>query len=122
MQIPNRIRRTFSAIEKQACVEQWRASGLKIADFAKAQGIGAGNLQRWAAQNEVSASGPKPRPVSFVPVEVIPTAAKTKRQPKHRPQNVVVRIATGGWQVEVFADCRPETLKCLLKVLREVAP
>lgn len=122
MQIPKRIRRTFSTLEKQACVEQWRASGLKIADFAKAQGIGPGNLQRWAGLNEVLAPPPTPRPVSFVPVEVISTAARPKRRPKQGSPGVVARIATGSWQVEIFADCRPETLKCLLKVLREVAP
>lgn len=122
MQIPKRIRRTFSAHEKQACVAQWRASGLKMTDFAKVQGIGAGNLQRWAGLNEVRDLPPTPRPVSFMPVEVIPTPAKAKRRPKHNSSAVVARIVTGGWQVEVFADCRPETLKCLLKALREVAP
>ncbi len=92
------------------------------------QGTGLPRLPRKGQRLQPSPATPAPAPpptlgpVSFVPVEVISTVAKPKLRAKQGSPGVVARIATGGWQVEVFADCRPETLKCLLKVLREVAP
>ena len=108
MQISKRIRTTFSTVEKQACVEQWRASGLKIADFAKAQGIGAGNLHRWARLSEVPAPPPTPRPVSFVPVKVISTAPSPSdgRSKGRRGWSRASRRAAGRWRFSLTVGPR----------------
>ena len=109
--------RQRSRSEWQRLVDGWPRSGLTQEAYCTRHGISVGSLQRW---RRILSEGGAPRleataaATEFVPVRLVGDASAT-------PTAELTLVLTDGLRLEIGLECRAETLKRVLSVLRERA-
>jgi transposase-like protein len=73
---PVRRRRRWSAEEKEALLNAWRASGLSAREFSRREGLQKTSLWRWSRERRqaVSAARKQKASITFAPVHVANSA------------------------------------------------
>jgi len=109
--------RQRSRSEWQRLVGGWPRSGLTQEAYCARHGISVGSLQRWRrilAEDDapqVKAAAPA---TEFVPVRLVGDAPMA-------PVVELTLVLSDGLRLEIGPECRAETLKRVLGVLREPA-
>jgi transposase len=109
--------RQRSRREWQRLVAGWERSGLTQEVYCARHGISVGSLQRWRrifAEDAVLGSRAGSPVSEFVPVTLV-------GDPPATAGAELTLVLTDGLRIEIGAQCRAETLKRVLGVLREPA-
>lgn len=96
-------------------VEAWRTSGQGLESFARAHGIGARRVSRWARRlggeaRSVDAAPSSSRTLHFHPVELV-------RSNRRVGDAAIEVVLADGWRVRVPAGFAAEDLERVLHVL-----
>ena len=107
--------RQRSRSEWQRLVDGWPRSGLTQGAYCTRHGISVGSLQCW---RRILSEGGAPRlevtaaATEFVPVRLVGDSSATRTAD-------LTLVLTDGLRLEIGGQCRAETLKRVLGVLRE---
>jgi hypothetical protein len=110
------IHRRRSFAEVQALVGEFESSGLLRAAFCQQRGLAVGTLDKYRQRVH---GGRQARGSAFVPVEVVPSAAREVNGVARRDAALVVELRS-GCRIEVCRGFDAGTLERLLSILDRV--
>lgn len=110
------IQRRRSWAEVQGLVAEYEASGLLRAEFCQQRGLAVGTLDKYRLRVD---GGRQARGGAFVPVEVVPSAARDVNSIASRDGALVVELRSGR-RIEVCRGFDAGTFERLLGILDRV--
>ena len=102
--------------ERAELVEQWRASGLPLAQWAQAHELSHGRLLYWIKRLNAHQQTPKPLVGDHPPPPLTLSRVQVAPAPTSRP-SVITLHSPGGWQISVPMNLGTEQLLVLLRGL-----
>jgi transposase-like protein len=110
-----RRRRRWSAEEKEALLNAWRASGLSAREFSRREGLQKTSLWRWSREprQAVSAARKQKASITFAPVHVANAASKLVAS----AERVVAEVLVRDVRVRVLAGADATQVADLVKAL-----